>query len=109
VRLKHSAIIIVAVMALVGFGSYGAQAQSADISEEFDLNIAERRITETNFERSLRARLEGENVRLLVGVSAEAERIDVTIRGVAGHVRFRASIERIRQRIARLRSVTNSR
>ena len=108
-RLKHFGIIIVAMMALVAFGSYRTQAQNPDVNEEFDLDIGERRITEANFERSLRAVIEGENVRLLVGVSAEAERIDVTIRGVTGHVRFRASIERIRQRIARLRSVTNSR
>ena len=103
---KRFVLMTAVAIAVLAFGSYGDRAQSGDIHEEFDLNIVERRITETNFERSLQARIDGENVCLLVGVGAEGQRIDVTLRGVTGHVRFRASIERIRQRIARLRSET---
>ena len=100
-----------AVAGVLAFGSMTAksQTQTADLDEDFDLNIIERHITETNFERSLQAQLNTDSVRLQVGVSAEAETIDLILRGVTGHVRFRASLERVRQRIARLRSELNSR
>ena len=104
------------VTAVVGFGlflfavdSAPAQNDVTDIDEEFELNIAEERITETAFARSTQAELSAENVRLRVGVSVEAGSIEVTLRGVTGHVRFRASLERVRQRIARLRSELNIR
>jgi hypothetical protein len=91
-----------------------AEAQTAasrDINEDLELNIIERRIQETDFSRSMRADLQADDLRLLVGVGADAGRIDVTIRGVTGRVRFHASLERIRQRIAQLRSnlIINSR
>ena len=104
------------VGAAVGFGMFvlggntsSAQTGNTDIDEDFELNITERRITETDFVRSTRAELSAENIRLQVGVGAEARRIDVILRGVTGRVRFRASLEQIRQRIARLRSELNSR
>lgn len=100
------------LVVVLGCASSEASAQTAsnqDINEDLELSIVERRIKETDFARSMRAELQAQNLRLLVGVGAEAHRIDVTIRGVTGHVRFHASLERIRERIARLRPDLNSR
>ena len=69
---------------------------SAD--ETFDLNIVERRITETDFFAATSvgfASREGKNVSMNVGVEVRAGKIDVLMRNVTGTVRFRGSIQRI--------------
>jgi len=71
-------------------------ASSAERDEDFDLDIAERRITEENYQASLSVAL-GEEARrsgldLRVGVAVGASRIDVLLRNVRGHVRFRATL-----------------
>ena len=63
--------------------------------EEFDLNIVNERITEENFFRSTALDAAGNDVRVLVGAAVSAARIGVTLRGVTGHVRFRASFGRL--------------
>jgi hypothetical protein len=79
-----------------------AQARP-NTSDEFDLNIAEKRITETDFERSTAARLENGDLRLHVGAFVRAMRIDGVLRGVSGHVNFRVNLDDIRRRVNRLR------
>ncbi len=68
-------------------------------SEDFDLNIAERRITESDFEASTEVASGGEGagrgLDLRVGVMVRANSIDVLLRNVQGRVRFRASLEPI--------------
>lgn len=81
-----------------------AQAASAGVSEEFDLDIVERRITEERFRRELQVSLVVPNLEIRVGVEAAAKRIDVVLRGVKGHVRFRASIEELRRRLEQARA-----
>ena len=61
-------------------------------TEEFDLNIANERITEENFFRSTALDLDAGNVTVHVGAAVSASRVDLTLRGVTGHVRFRASL-----------------
>lgn len=71
------------------------QAQT-DANEDFDLNIDQKRITEHDFfaSTSLRAGDEqAKGLRLLVGVAVGAQEIDVLLRNVRGHVRFRASLD----------------
>jgi len=71
-----------------------AAGDSSGADENFELNIAERRITENNFFASTEIGTVAEaggGVNLRVGVAVAAERIDVTLRNVRGRVRFRAS------------------
>ena len=71
-------------------------------NEDFELNIAQKRITEKNFSRSTTVELSTENrggLRLEVGVGVRAQSIDATLRGIFGRVRFRASLESLRRRI----------
>lgn len=73
----------------------GAQAQ-ANADEEFDLNIDQRRITEHDFFASTSVAVGDGRVPLLrVGVALGAQEIDVLLRNVHGHVRFRASLDPI--------------
>lgn len=77
----------------------GAPARS-DADEDFDLNITERRITEPEFFASTEVAAGDESARglsLRVGVAVGAERIDVLLRNVQGHVRFRASLDALRR------------
>jgi hypothetical protein len=76
---------------------------SAD--ENFQLNISQERITETNFARSTNVELSNSNrggLRVEVGVGVRAESIDVVLRGIFGNVRFRGSLEILRQRVEQL-------
>ena len=73
-----------------------------DADETFDLDIGERRITRQHLEASTSVELgerDARHVRLRVGVMLGADRIDVLLRNVRGHVRFRGSLESLRQRL----------
>lgn len=82
-----------------------AAAQSANrtsADETFDLNITERRITERDFAASTSVEAGEETARgltLRVGVAVGADEINVLLRNVRGHVRFRASLERVLERL----------
>ncbi len=70
--------------------------------ENFDVNIGERRITENDYEASVSVAVGEEGARglnLRVGVAVGARSIDVLLRNVQGHVRFRATLEQILQRL----------
>jgi hypothetical protein len=79
----------------------GGSAPSTSAREEFDLNIADRRITEENFEAStaveIRTGQGEEGLAVRVGALVGARRIDVRLRNVRGRVRFIASLERVQQ------------
>jgi hypothetical protein len=71
-------------------------------NEDFELNISERRITRNNYEASTTVEAGEESargLRLRVGVAIGANTIDVLLRNVRGHVRFRASLERVLSRL----------
>lgn len=74
-------------------------ATTTTASEDFDLDIAERRITENDFEASTEVSSGGEGggrgLDLRVGVMVRASGIDVLLRNVRGRVRFRASLESV--------------
>lgn len=73
--------------------------------EKIELNIVRERITENKFSRSTDVALVDDsrgNLRVEVGVGVRAESIDVILRGIFGRVRFRASLESLKQRIERL-------
>jgi hypothetical protein len=75
-------------------------AASGEADEDFNLNIAERHITEQNFFASTEIAAGDESARglaLRVGVAVGAQRIDVLLRNVQGHVRFRASLDALRR------------
>jgi hypothetical protein len=70
--------------------------------ETFDLNIAERRITRSNYEASTSVEILDEGARglnLRVGVMLGASEIDVLLRNVRGRVRFRGSLDSVLQRL----------
>ena len=63
--------------------------------EDFELNITERRFVEENFAASTAVEAVGagdEPLSLRVGAAVGAERIDVLLRNVRGHVRFRGTL-----------------
>lgn len=113
-NLKYPAVAAVC-FGMWLFAAARAQAQTAPAgdqptqNEDFELNITERRITETPFRRSTQAELNEQDVRLQVGVGASAGRIDVVLRGVTGRVRFHASLESLRRRLSQLRNAPRSR
>lgn len=82
-----------------------ADAQSTNrtnADETFDLNITERRINEHDFEASTSVEAGEETARgllLRVGVAVRADEINVLLRNVRGRVRFRASLERVLERL----------
>jgi hypothetical protein len=79
--------------------------------EDFDLNITERRITEPEFFASTEIAAGDESARglsLRVGVAVGAERIDVLLRNVQGHVRFRASLDALRRVLDARRAATTN-
>jgi hypothetical protein len=118
-RLACAFVIIIASFVLAASQtSGGANAQAPDASaqtnaapeaqnrtsanENFELNIAERRITERGFAASTTVELGEETARgllLRVGVAVGADEIDLLLRNVRGSVRFRATLERVLQRL----------
>jgi hypothetical protein len=70
---------------------------SAD--EDFTLNITEERAVETNYERSKAVAIGDAETSLSVrvGMSVSAQTINITLRGVTGNGRFRASLEKIQK------------
>ena len=73
----------------------------ATADESFDLNIAQRRIAESNFKASTAVEIgeEGRGLRLRVGTSLTASQINVMLRGGTGRVRFRATLEPVLRRL----------
>ena len=79
--------------------------------ETFELNIAERRITERDFAASTSVEAGEESargLRLRVGVEVGASSIDVLLRNVRGSVRFRATLERVLERLNARRTQTDT-
>ena len=67
--------------------------QSATADEEFDLNIDQRRISEKDFHAETAVETDGERgLQLGVGVALRAIEIEVLMRNVRGHVRFRGNL-----------------
>jgi hypothetical protein len=78
----------------------GTQRTPADVDENFELNIAERRITERDFFASTAIETDADNSRglsLRIGVAVGASEIDVLLRNVQGRVRFRASLDALQR------------
>lgn len=77
-------------------------AQRTEADENFELNIAERRITERDFAASTSVEAGEESargLRLRVGVEVGASEIDLLLRNVRGSVRFRATLDRVLERL----------
>ena len=71
-------------------------------SETFELNITERRITERDFAASTTVEIGEETARgllLRVGVAVGADEINVLLRNVRGQVNFRATMQRVLERL----------
>jgi hypothetical protein len=77
-----------------------ATSTQSNVDENFELNIAERRITERDFFASTSIEA-GESsahgLSLRVGVAVGASEIDVLLRNVQGRVRFRGSLEALQR------------
>jgi hypothetical protein len=77
-------------------------ANRTSANETFELNITERRITERDFEASTTVEAGEETARglyLRVGVAVGADEINVLLRNVRGRVNFRATLERVLERL----------
>jgi hypothetical protein len=82
--------------------SASARADRTNADENFELNITERRITERDFAASTTVEAGEETargLRLRVGVEVGAEDINVLLRNVRGRVRFRATLDRVLERL----------
>jgi hypothetical protein len=87
---------------LPGQSEQTVAAARTKAEETFELNITERRITKSNYAASTSVEIDSRSARgvsLRVGVAVSAAQIDVLMRGVAGHVRFKASLEPLLARI----------
>ena len=90
-----------------------AAAQSTNrtsADETFEVNITERRITERDYAASTSVEAGEETARglsLRIGVAVGADEINVLLRNVRGRVRFRASLERVLERL-NLRRVSDT-
>ena len=91
---QRSAFVVLFFLLLV-LAANAQNQMTAD--EDFNLNITEERVTETNYERSTKVEIADGRKSLSVGVGAAvgAQRITLTLRGITGSVRFRASLEKI--------------
>ncbi|MDQ1557839.1 MAG: hypothetical protein QOD32_899 [Pyrinomonadaceae bacterium] len=72
----------------------------ANVDENFELNIAERRITERDFFASTSietGEASAHGLSLRIGVAVGASEIDVLLRNVQGRVRFRGSLDALRR------------
>lgn len=79
-----------------------ASAARTSADETFELNITERRITERDFAASTTVELGEETARglfLRVGVAVGADEINVLLRNVRGRVSFRATLDRVLERL----------
>ena len=113
--MKHNLFSIVTTI-LIGCAVVSAQTSAKNeqavsnrtsADETFDLNITERRITAHDFAASTSIELGEEAARglmLRVGVAVGAEEINVLLRNVTGHVRFRASLDRVLERLGAQRT-----
>lgn len=107
INLPLSVFVLVFILNLTALGQTPSETTSppgnqTTADENFQLNIGSERITETNFARSTDVRLSDNSrgsLRVEVGVGVRGERIDVLLRGIFGSVRFRASLEAIKNRI----------
>ena len=71
----------------------GANTSGATADEDFELNIDLRHIRESVFEAETEVETSGaRGLRLRIGVALRAGDIDVLLRNVRGHVRFRANL-----------------
>ena len=69
------------------------QTAGAEADEDFDLNIDQRRISEQDFHAETAVETDGSHgLRLGVGVALSASNIEVLLRNVRGHVRFRGNL-----------------
>lgn len=71
-----------------------------NVVENFELNIAERRITERDFFASTAieaGEASAHGLSLRIGVAVGASEIDLLLRNVQGRVRFRGSLEALRR------------
>jgi Flp pilus assembly protein TadB len=88
----------------------GTQNAGENVDENFELNIAERRITEHDFFASTAIETGADaahGLSLRVGVTVGASEIDVLLRNVQGRVRFRGSLDALR-RVLDARRETNA-
>lgn len=70
------------------------RAESSNADEDFELNIDQRRINESDFRAETAVSAEGaRGLQLNVGVALRASDIDVLLRNVRGRVRFRATLD----------------
>jgi hypothetical protein len=99
-------LIILSIWALHGFAQQGQQKSAPDkpdsmsprpaADETFDLDIDVQQFTRENFQASTAVSVQGKReVNVRVGVGIATGRIDLLLRNVQGHVRFRGSLARI--------------
>jgi len=89
----------------------GVTNAQGDMSEDFELNIDERRITGRDFYASTAIEAGEESARglyLRVGVGVGASEIDVLLRNVRGRVRFHGSLEALRRVLDARRPATTA-
>lgn len=102
-RLCFSGLFLAALSLSANAQETGAAGKnkSATADENFTLNITESRVSETNYERSTQVEVGGAQneraVEVRVGAAVGAQNIVITLRGITGNVRFRASLEKIRR------------
>jgi len=108
--MRHNAArtfytIAFGLLLLVSASGQSNSAAPVSANENYELNIGESRVVESNYERSTSVELSTDrrkaSVTVRVGAAVFAEKIEIVLRGVTGNVRFRASLDALRRRIER--------
>jgi hypothetical protein len=73
------------------FVTGAAAQQAAEVREDFELNIQNETISETDFRRSTNISVEQGNVKVQAGAAVAAARITMRLVNVTGRVRFFAT------------------
>lgn len=77
----------------VGAPPQSTQSAVTNADEDFELNIEQRRINEKDFHAETAVETDGtRGVQIGVGVALRASDIEVLLRNVRGHVRFRGNL-----------------
>ena len=89
------------VLFILSTACFASAQDDNQLDETINLNITQERVTETNYERSTEVKIgDAETkVSVRVGASVSAQTITINLRGITGNGRFRASLEKITQRI----------
>ena len=108
--MKIKQIFLLTALFIIFSAAISAQNDAENqttADEDFQLNITNKEVTETNYEAKVEVAVESDTkpaVALKVGAGVRAEKITLRLTNITGDVRFRGSLEGILEKIKLRRS-----